>query len=73
MMFKYTTEFGIIITLEGNKVIPGGPVYRLIYQVAEIVRVSFTCVQMPRRTDFLKTRGTKSFQGLLLKPQDKTV
>lgn len=26
MMFKHTTEFGMIIALEGNQVIPGGPV-----------------------------------------------
>lgn len=51
MVFQHHVEFGITITLEGNKVIPGSPGYPLICQVAEIFRVSFICGQMLRRTE----------------------
>lgn len=64
-------EFGIIITLEENKVIPWGPVYWFICRVAEIFRVSFTRVQTLCQTDFLKARSPQSFQGLILKQRIK--
>lgn len=62
MVFRHDMEFGIIITLERNQVIPGSPVYQLICQVTEISRSILPVGRCyAELSEFLKARGTQSF------------